>query len=178
MKRVKRKHGSRDGVFDPESRWLFFDSWNQEPVTLILWLRIFFTQIDYFVSFTYVKCWIGCRFNASQLQVASISCIRWKNWYVVVSFWVHFKIMIWFMGTDWPLGKKKIRDCFFSQHQPKVISLHTKIRHRPQQKSIIPHITLVAFVASVALFITDWYSVNMYIYFSCIWIENATLMPQ
>ena len=44
---------------------------------------------------------------------------------------------------------------FFSQHQPKVISLHSKIRHRPQQKSIIPHITLVAFVASVAMFITD-----------------------
>ncbi len=72
-------------------------------------------------------------------------------------------------------GRKRFEIAFFWQHQPKVISLHSKIRHRPQQKSIIPHITLVAFVA---MLITDWYSANIYIYFSCIWIENATLMPQ
>lgn len=58
-------------------------------------------------------------------------------------------------GDGLTTREEKDSRLFFSQHQPKVISLHSKIRHRPQQKSIIPHITLVAFVASVAMFITD-----------------------
>jgi hypothetical protein len=63
--------------------------------------------------------------------------------------------MIWFMGTDRPLGKKKIRDCFLGNTNPMVSVGVVKYDIVLSKKSIIPHFTLVASVASVAMLITD-----------------------